>query len=204
MNNAIDLTGKTFGRLTYIKRTINGKHPKAIFKCICGNEKELSEGHVKNGGTKSCGCYRKEKIFKHGLRNHPLYAVWLQMNFRCTSIKCPEYNLYGGRGVTVCKEWDTDFINFYNWCLGNGWRKGLQLDKDIKALKLGVTPILYSPEFCSFVTPKDNLQNTRFTKITYEKATEIRKSCKSASDLAKIYNVNVRTIYCILNNKTWI
>ena len=57
-----DLTGRTFGYLTVVKRAEKGdsRHRYWVCNCICGNEKIVEESHLKNGHTKSCGCYRKE------------------------------------------------------------------------------------------------------------------------------------------------
>lgn len=204
MPKKLDLTGRVYGRLLFIKRTTAGKHSKALFKCECGNEKEIVISVVISGKTTSCGCFRKESIFKHGLRTHPLYAVWLQMNYRCTCIRSVDYSNYGGRGVRVCHEWKKDFPCFYNWALSNGWHKGMSLDKNIKARRMGVDPLLYSPEFCSFVTQKENVQNIRTAKINILTAAEIRGSDKNTSELMKTYNVSRTTINTIRRNESWI
>ena len=52
-----DLTGATFNRLTVIGR--HGSRNGASYwlcKCQCGNEKAVKNGHLKDGGVKSCGC----------------------------------------------------------------------------------------------------------------------------------------------------
>lgn len=62
----IDLTGKTFNRLTVIERvpTPPGKHTKWQCRCECGNTTVVDSSCLKNGITKSCGCYKKEAISK--------------------------------------------------------------------------------------------------------------------------------------------
>lgn len=57
----IDLTGKTFGRLTVISR--NGSKNKSanwMCRCECGNVLSVNGCHLRSGHTKSCGCYSKE------------------------------------------------------------------------------------------------------------------------------------------------
>lgn len=147
---------------------------------------------------------RKKRTVKHGLTNHPLYGIWSQMKYRCMSPKSVDYKHYGGRGVKVCDEWVNNFLSFYQWAISNGWQKGLSLDKDIKAKKLGLEPLIYSPEFCSLVTQKENVQNTRITKIDTFKAFEIRNSNKSVLELMQLYNVSRRTINSIKSNSAWI
>ncbi len=64
----IDLTGKKFGRLLVIKRgeTIN-KRTNWVCECECGNIVEINSYNLLKGRTKSCGCYRKEKLSKDKL-----------------------------------------------------------------------------------------------------------------------------------------
>ena len=57
-----DLTGQRFGSLTVVKRSEKGdlRHRYWVCRCDCGQEKDVEESHLKNGHTKSCGCYRKK------------------------------------------------------------------------------------------------------------------------------------------------
>lgn len=63
-----DLTNKTFYRLKVIKQvddyiTPKGQHSaKWLCKCECGNIVEVVGDELKKGNTKSCGCWRKERI----------------------------------------------------------------------------------------------------------------------------------------------
>lgn len=64
MPKLIDLTGKTFERLTVIKRDFskpNNKKAMWLCKCQCGKEVIVGGDHLRNGHTKSCGCLQKEK-----------------------------------------------------------------------------------------------------------------------------------------------
>ena len=76
----------------------------------------------------------------------PIYFTWYRMSERTTDpeslVKNPTY-----KGTWVCEEWKY-FSNFLNWCLANGHRKGLQLDKDI----LDIGNKCYSPDTCVFVS----------------------------------------------------
>jgi hypothetical protein len=44
-------------------------------------------------------------------KKHPLYGTWINMRSRCNTPTCPDYPLYGGRGIRVCSRWD-DFYAF--------------------------------------------------------------------------------------------
>lgn len=131
---------------------------KAIYRCQCGNIVELVIDKVKSGHAASCGCLSKDfpHNYKHGLHDHPLYVVWVNMRNRCYKRTDRAYRWYGARGVEICDEWLSDFKNFYEWAIANGWEKGLEVDKDIKG-----SGLLYSPESCTLVTSKINANNTR-------------------------------------------
>lgn len=57
----IDLTGKSFGRLTVI-RYDHSEHDGAhwLCKCDCGKEKVAAGYSLRSGNTKSCGCLNSE------------------------------------------------------------------------------------------------------------------------------------------------
>lgn len=70
--------------LKFIKETKikNGKK-YGLYKCLCGNEKEIRISSVKNGLTKSCGCLRRDTaiqngktVTKHGQTGTYLYYLW--------------------------------------------------------------------------------------------------------------------------------
>lgn len=54
-NKWIDITGKTFGKLTAIERDPTN-HKKWICKCECDNIKSVDGYGLRNGITQSCGC----------------------------------------------------------------------------------------------------------------------------------------------------
>jgi hypothetical protein len=116
-------------------------------------------------------------IYKTGINSkHPLYSVWYGMRDRCYNKNYKLYHLYGGKGVRVCDEWLNSFNNFYLWAIKSGWKKGLVLDKDIKARATGVEPLLYSPSTCSLVTQKKNLNcRSNNTYITFGGVTRTLK-----------------------------
>ncbi|WP_260664317.1 hypothetical protein [Streptococcus dysgalactiae] len=57
----LDLTGKTFNRLTVIKEVPNSKKDTYwLCRCSCGKFVEIKGTAIKNGTTKSCGCLALE------------------------------------------------------------------------------------------------------------------------------------------------
>lgn len=53
-----DLTGKKFGKLTVLKRSLDEKGTKYQCLCECGNIKMIRGADLSNGKTQSCGCIR--------------------------------------------------------------------------------------------------------------------------------------------------
>ena len=64
------------------------------------------------------------------------------------------YSDYGGRGITVCEQWDKNFKEFFDWSLANGWKEGLSIDR-IDNNKG------YNPENCRFVNSVIQARNKR-------------------------------------------
>lgn len=150
--------GKTFGFLQIItegESQLRGSQLKSIVfcKCYCGKIKEIQLNKVMSGHTTSCGCTKIGRR-THFKRDHPLYRVWDGMKYRCNTETCNSYENYGGRGITVCEEWNDSFESFYNWCIQNGWERGLQIDRIDNNRG-------YHPRNCRIVTPKDNSRNRR-------------------------------------------
>lgn len=63
MRRKLDLTGEKYGRLTVIKEVEPvGYKRRYLCKCVCGNEKIVKMNKLRDGTTKSCGCYNKERV----------------------------------------------------------------------------------------------------------------------------------------------
>lgn len=60
----IDLVGKKFNRLLVIDECVDKKCTEAVWncECECGNITKVKASKLKNGSTKSCGCYTRERI----------------------------------------------------------------------------------------------------------------------------------------------
>lgn len=148
-------------RLTFLRQVDN---KKATYRCVCGSVKDIGIYKVNIGETRSCGCYQREVATinastLNGLSSHPLWSKWRDIWNRRYNENTKSYSHYGGKGVVMCELWEKDFMSFFNWAINNGWREGLEIDKDIKAKELKVKPLLYSPERCQFVTGKKNCNN---------------------------------------------
>lgn len=129
-----DLTGKRFGRLVVLRRDEdyqynNGQRAvRWLCKCDCGNTKVIFSQCLRRGTTQSCGCYEMEvkrsMHLKHGKSSgsnkERLYAIWISMRERSFNKNDLHFKDYGGRGITVCKEWD-DYKVFRDWAFENGY-----------------------------------------------------------------------------------
>lgn len=80
---------------------------------------------------------------RRGLRGRRLYGQWIGMRQRCRNPEHPSYSNFGGRGVTICEEWES-FEVFARWALVHGYRVGHGLD-----LIDGATR--FAPENCRIV-----------------------------------------------------
>lgn len=119
----------------------------------------------------------------HGLTKHPLFGIWMEMKKRCYNKNYKQFYDYGGRGIKICDEWLNDFQTFYNFCLKNGWKYGLQIDRKDNDKN-------YTPDNCRFVTHADNVRNARKTKFWVIN----KRKYKSSSLAAKGERVSRMTI----------
>lgn len=106
MAKLIDLTGQVFDRLMVLGRAPNSGH-NACWRCECrcGTKTIVEGGHLRSGGTRSCGCYHLELVTIHGGRKTGTYRSWTSMIGRCRNHRRLDYPRYGGRGIRVCDRW---------------------------------------------------------------------------------------------------
>lgn len=127
MGTLIDLTGLRFGRLTVIEYAGANAHRKKawVCRCDCGNVLTVAGASLKNGNTKSCGCYKRDKLTDrnttHGGTIDRLYGIWSCMKHRCNTPTYKKYKDYGGRGIRVCEEWENSYEAFKSWAMANGY-----------------------------------------------------------------------------------
>ncbi len=74
MSKRIDMTGRKCGKLTVIELDrIENNHTFWKCRCDCGNIAIIDGGKLRNGHTKSCGCFRLENVRRQ--RKHNEYKV---------------------------------------------------------------------------------------------------------------------------------
>jgi hypothetical protein len=197
MSKFIDLTGQKFNRLTVIKRVENSKKGDVrwLCQCECGNSKIIAGDSLKAGMTKSCGCYNKEiaskRLKTHGLTKTRLYRIWSHIKERCYNPNHDAYKNYGGRGIKMCSEWLSDFVNFYNWAIINGYADNLTIDRINNNSD-------YNPKNCHWVNRTYQNRNRRNTiKFTYE------NESKTLQEWAEIKNIKYHTLYQRVYKLNW-
>ena len=111
-------------------------------------------------------------------------GLWSNMKGRCLNPKNKDYKNYGGRGIKVCDEWLNDYFVFERFCLENGYKKGLKLDRIDNNKD-------YSPDNCKFSNSYESAQNRRVNHfLTYNGETH------STSKWARIKGLKRETIKC--------
>lgn len=51
---------------------------------------------------------------KHGMKDTPEFRAWREIKYRCNTETAQAYHLYGGRGISIHKDWQHDFLSFFN------------------------------------------------------------------------------------------
>jgi hypothetical protein len=173
--------------------TENSKQKRrfGLYKCgFCGTEFKAQVSSVKNGHTKSCGCYQKRRMSEshktHGLSNTRLSGIWGSIKSRTLNPKYKDYKDYGGRGITICEEW-LDIHNFYNWAMSNGYSDDLTIDRINNDGN-------YEPSNCRWATKTMQNRNQRIQKNNTSGYKGVSHHKRDGKYQAQI-SVNKKSIY---------
>lgn len=133
-----DLTGRRYGRWTVVR--FHGTGPsyndRWWCRCDCGTEKSVGASNLRSGDSRSCGCRKREVTIRRSTKHGDakagsearLYRIWQHMRRRCTTLTNQDYPRYGGRGISICAEWD-EYESFRAWARANGYTSNLSLDR---------------------------------------------------------------------------
>lgn len=129
--------GEVFNKLTVVEEVApyvspsGRKKRRFVARCSCGNFVTVHGDSLRAGHTQSCGCYKAQRASEcgriHGETGSKLYIIWANMLQRCTNVSRPDWNFYGGRGITYQDGWGI-YSNF-KADMGSTYFDGASLDR---------------------------------------------------------------------------
>jgi hypothetical protein len=158
MSKSIDITGKTFGRLSVLGIAGHASDGRLVWhcQCTCGHKTIVRGQFLIRGHTQSCGCLRTERTSaangRHRQSQTRLYKIWVGMKGRCNNPMIEKFSYYGGRGIEVCEQWHR-FEVFRDWALTNGYAAHLSIDRIDRDGN-------YEPANCRWVSHTTQMRNT--------------------------------------------
>lgn len=175
MENTCKVCGKTYVTSKYV--ILKGKSSTCSYPC---------RGRLPVNPKKGGGCPPTHGGCTKGISS--IYRRWWTIKNRCFNPKSDRYHRYGGRGITMCQEWQDSFVSFREWSLANGFEEKLQIDRIDNNGN-------YEPSNCRWVTPLQNSQN-KSNNLKTPGGLSIR-------DHAKRLGISVAAIYSRLNIRGW-
>lgn len=184
--------GQRFGKL--IVSSVAGL--VATCRCECGSDHATRTYLLVGGKTRSCGCLTlKHGHGRSGLRSGT-YSSWMSMISRCSNPRAPGFEMWGGRGITVCDRW----LSFDAFLADMGERPGGhsidRIDNDGN----------YEPGNCRWATAKEQSRNQRTTKLSESDVRDLVSgslASLSNADAARALGVSYGHVWNIRRGNAW-
>lgn len=200
--------GQTFGYylVLEVETRTNNKNAKrswAKCRCQCGKIKWVGLAALKQGTTKSCGCFNKylrsllvgdkASSYRHGhylnKKQSLTRSSWSSMMTRCYYKKSNRYHVYGANGIKVWEKWH-DFTEFLK-DMGERPSKNHTLDRIDNSRG-------YEPGNVRWATKSEQAINRRTTKFY-----TISGENKCLKHWAKIYGIDYVRVYRRIFQLKW-
>lgn len=157
----MDLTGQRYGRLVVLRRAEKRKPVVWKCRCDCGTIKDIRAGQLRTGKTRSCGCIALERIGQlrrsHGMSKMAEYKIWKDIKKRCFNPNHAAFKDYGGRGISVAREWRDSFPAFLEH-IGPRPSPGHSVDRIDNSKG-------YEPGNCRWATHAEQSRNSRQNRM---------------------------------------
>ena len=119
------------------------------------------------------------------------------MKSRCGNPNVKAYANYGARGIEVCARWRDSFDCFLA-DLGKA-PPGTSIERlDVNGN--------YEPANCKWGTQREQMRNTRYTKLTADMVAELKQRANAGEkvvDLARGLGVSYGAVYAAVTGRSW-
>lgn len=178
--------GRRFGRLVVTQPPEReGRYLVAAVTCDCGNKKRVNQNSLQKGLSNSCGCLSREMTAQrsttHGMRDHRMYPVWNMILQRCNNSNHPQWEDYGGRGITVTKRW----LQFENFLEDMG-----EPPDEASTIERVNNSRGYSKSNCRWATRKEQARNKRNNRVFFYKGKD-----RCVAEIAEMTGIPYMRLY---------
>lgn len=186
-HNKLNLIGQRFGRWTVLSEASQTRpgSTRYLCRCDCGRESAVCTTNLRRGGSTQCYQCSRLSMTTHGeskrKRISRTYRIWNAMKQRCRNPINTNYVRYGGRGIDLCKEWETyeTFLSDMGHC-----PKGFTLERINNESG-------YRKSNCRWATRLDQARNTSKTRYAFMDGKRVAIS--DISDLVGITSSYIRS-----------
>lgn len=153
-------------------------------ECLCGCGEVPISGKYKRGHSRRVNPTPTRKT--HGMTGSKIHNVWINIKQRCHNPNVKHFERYGGRGITVCREWLDSFESFYQH-MGDP-PEGTEIDRldNDKG---------YEPGNCEWKTKSANCRNRRSTRWV-----DVDGIKMSMAEAAEKTGISYNTMKCRIKN----